>query len=96
MCAQFPIPVGESKTIDVDLFSDGPTEPFTVSAMDASGFMGGAQQLSFEFDVAEGQNGQVLHLTISALEATQYKAEIFYLVSQLGTRQNLWIGIVGN
>jgi hypothetical protein len=91
------IPVGESKTIDVKLFSDGPTNgPFSVEAFDSSMFTGGGQTLALTFDVDQGQNGQTLHLTIEALSATQYKAEVFYLVSSIGAQRNMWIGLVGN
>lgn len=91
------IPVGESKTIDVDLFSDADTNgPFTVQAFDQSAFFGGAPELEFSFDENKGENGQVLHLTITVLKANQFNAEVFYLLSSKGTDQNLWIGIVGN
>lgn len=82
---------GESKTIDVQLFSDGPTGgPFSVSAFDPN------QQLDLSFDQDYGQNGQTLHLTITVNQASQYNAEVFYLISDNGIDQNLWIGLVGN
>lgn len=91
------IPVGSSKTIDLDLFSDGPTGgPWSVSVQDQSAYQGGQPSLDFSLDTSEGQNGQILHLTITALTANQYKAAIFYVVSQLGDQQSMWIGIVGN
>jgi hypothetical protein len=91
------IPVGQSKTIDVKLISDGPTGgPFQVDAFDASMFQGGGQNLDMSFDVAEGQNGQTLHLTINVLSANQYKAEPFFIVASQGNVRHRWIGIVGN
>lgn len=82
---------GETKTIDVQLFSDGPTGgPFNVTAFDPNG------QLDLSFDQDYGQNGQTLHLTITVNQASQYNAEVFYLLSDNGVDQNMWIGLVGN
>lgn len=87
---------GESKTIEVKLFSDGDTNgPFNVQAFDQSAFFGGPKELEFSFDETKGENGQTLHLTITVLNANQYNAEIFFLVASKGTDQNLWIGLVG-
>jgi hypothetical protein len=86
---------GESRTIDVSLFSDAPTQPFWVEARDATHELGAGGGLDFEFDADEGQNGQTLHLTISVSSASQYDFELFYLVSHLGNRQHTWIGAVG-
>lgn len=85
---------GETKTIDVNLFSDGPTRPFNVNAFD--GFGGGGGSLDLELDESQGQNGQTLHLTITVNQASQFKTEVFYLSSELDGRQNLWLGAVGN
>lgn len=91
------IPVGQSKTIDVKLFSDGPTNgPFTVDAFDSSMFQGGPQNLDLSFDVNQGQNGQTLHLTINVLSASQFNAEIFYVTASQNNVRHRWIGIVGN
>ncbi len=91
------IPVGQSKTIDVKLFSDGPTTgPWTVTAYDSSMFQGGPQRLDMSFDVDQGQNGQTLHLTINVLSAGQYKEETFFISSSLGNVRHRWIGAVGN
>jgi hypothetical protein len=90
------IPVGSTKTVEVDLFSDAPVSgPWTVKAYDYSQIMGGPQTLDFAFDADSGLNGQKLHLDITALEQGQYNVEIFYIVSELGTQQNVWIGVVG-
>ena len=43
-----------------------------------------------------GQNGEKLHLTIEVLKANTYKAESFLLLSTKGTKQNSWLGLVGN
>jgi hypothetical protein len=89
------IPVGTSKTIEVDLFSDGATtEPWMVSADEPGGASG---HLSFSFDHASGVNGDKLQLTIHSLSIdSAYDAEAFEIVSTSGTRHNIWRGFVGH
>ena len=91
------IPVGQSKTIEVDLFSDAPTAgPWKVDAIDSATLQQSAQELSFTWDRQTGQNGEKLHLTIKAVKASQYGASAFLLYSTLGVRESFWIGVVGN
>jgi hypothetical protein len=97
------IPVGMSKTIDVDLFSDAATSgPWTVTANDTIAALGGGSPLlQLSLDRNTGVNGEKLHLTIQVLKAGKHNTESFLLKSQLnGTSQlngaeNVWIGIVG-
>jgi hypothetical protein len=90
------IPVGQSKTIEVDLFSDGPTNgPFSVHADDFAQLMGQQPHLEFAFDASEGQNGQKLHMTITVDSAGKKNSELFYLVAEQGNQKNLWVGVVG-
>jgi hypothetical protein len=90
------IPVGMSRTIDVDLFSDGPTSgPFTVAAKDTASAFGGANPyLQLSLDRNTGVNGQILHLTIKVLQAGKHNTETFFMTSKLNGVENLWIGIV--
>ncbi len=93
------IPIGTSKTIDVDLYSDAPTSgPWTVSALDLSSIFFGAANpaLSFSFDKTTGQNGDTLHLTITALAAGPLGASPFWIESDLGQTSKFWAGVVGN
>ena len=90
------IPVGSTGVVELDLFSDAKTGPWTVEAHDLNEFMGGAPTLQFSFDATGGQNGQKLHLSITPTKANQYKSEVFFIVSNQGNKQNSWIGIVGN
>jgi hypothetical protein len=90
------IPVGSTGVVEIDLFSDAKTGPWTVEAHDLNEFMGGAPTLQFAFDAPGGQNGQKLHLSITPTKANQYKSEIFFVVSTQGNKQNSWIGLVGN
>ena len=91
------IPVGEERTIEVELFSDAKTNgPWKVEALDANQLFGGKPTMSFKLDRNSGENGEKLHLTIKALAKGQYGASVFFLSSQLGNRQNFWLGLVSN
>jgi hypothetical protein len=91
------IPVGGTATIEVDLFSDAPTQgPWTLKASDAAQLQGGTPTLQFAWDRTTGVNGEKLHLTITVTAASQYGAAGFILRSTLGSRHNSWFGLVGN
>ena len=91
------IPVGQSKTIDVDLFSDAKTSgDWTVSAIDSATLQGQSPELGFAWDRTSGRNGEKLHLTITVKKASQYGAEAFLLQSKMGLTTNFWIGVVAN
>jgi hypothetical protein len=93
------IPVGQSKTIEVDLFSDGDTGgPFTVTAADALAthyptyF---SPTMTFSWDRTTGQNGDKLHLTISVTQASPIAGgHAFMITSTLGNRKSVWPGLV--
>jgi hypothetical protein len=94
------IPVGQSKTIEVDLFSDGdPGGPWTVTADDVLykyyGSYGIPQSLSFAWDRTQGLNGEKLHLTVTVTSASIIAgAHAFEITSSNGTRQAVWPGLV--
>jgi hypothetical protein len=94
------IPVGQSKTIEVDLFSDGDTGgPWTVTADDVLykyyGSYGIPQSLSFSWDRTSGVNGEKLHLTITVTQASIIAgAHAFMITSTLGKRVAVWPGTV--
>ena len=101
------IPVGGTKTVELDLFSSAKTSgPFTVQAYDAASYvsMGGAPaELDVSFGgktTATGQNGDKLELTVKVLQADPSGGEMFLLVSTLGSGasavQTYWVGLVGN
>jgi len=91
------IPKGESRTIDVNLFSDGPTGgPWSVEAVDTLSERGfGSPTLAFAWDATEGQNGQTLHLTITAIAKSFIGASAFQIHSSMGSQQFSWTGTVG-
>jgi hypothetical protein len=91
------IPIGQSATIEVDLFSDAPTSgPWSVQALDSTAILGGSAQLTLSLNQSSGQNGDKLELTITPISQGQFGGEAFVLLSQLGNAQNFWFGFVGN
>lgn len=99
------VPLGGTRTIDVQLFSAGPLKgPFTVSAVDYDAWvLGAAPALELSLDKTEGQNGDVLHLSITPQRQDEtLKAEVFILVSHFGGvrdadyQTNLAMGVVTN
>lgn len=94
------IPIGESQTVEVDLFSDADTGgPWTVAAYDVLstyyGSYGLAPTLDFAWDRTMGQNGEKLHLTITVTAASPIGgAHAFMIVSKLAGRTAVWPGLV--
>jgi hypothetical protein len=95
------IPVGQSKTIEVDLFSDGDTGgPWTVAAADVLstyyGSYGLTPTMTFAWDRTQGQNGEKLHLTITVTTASALTGggHAFMITSTKGSRQAVWPGLV--
>jgi len=94
------IPHGQSRTIEVDLFSDAATGgPWTVAADDLLsklyGSYGVTKSLSFVWDRTQGTNGDKLHLTITVTGASILGgAHAFVVTSTLGARSYAWPGIV--
>jgi hypothetical protein len=92
---------GASATIAVDLYSDGPTDLWTLSAVSLAELKGLPASLGFTFDRNYGRNGDRVHLTIKVLSAnTAQGGEIFWIRStQQGTGpavQHDWFGVVGS
>jgi hypothetical protein len=91
------IPQGQSKTIEVDLFSDAPTSgPWGLSAMDGAQLRGQTAQLGFAWDKIQGKNGDKRQLTITVMTASTRKRETFLVLSKLAGQEFYWAGVVGN
>ncbi|MEO7111238.1 MAG: hypothetical protein ABI183_12440 [Polyangiaceae bacterium] len=94
------VPVGASKTIEVDLFSDAATDgPITVDAQDLLyenyGKAGLANTMNLTWDRVSGLNGEKLHLTINVLSSSFLGgAHAFVIKAQIGSRYQLWPGLV--
>jgi hypothetical protein len=67
------VPVGQSKTVEVDLYADAPTADWTVVPVDAvSTFEKTSPELSFQLDRTTGNNGDKLQLTITRLKSGSF------------------------
>ncbi len=90
------VPVGQSKTLELDLFSDnGEPGPWTVSAQVIA--RNGTAPVTLTFDQTTGQNGDKLNLTVQSTGAltSSSKTAALVITSTLGARENLWIGLLG-
>jgi len=90
------VPVGESRTVDIALHSDGKTAAWRVDAKDSSAIFGGDKELELTLDRKTGVSGDVLHLTIKALRAGAYGGSVLVLQSTLGTTSHVSFGFVAN
>jgi hypothetical protein len=78
----------QSKTVELDLYSDGPTDgDWTVSAIDQSVPTG---QLDVQFDKTSGHNGDTIQMTVTLVPPGYTDFKQFLIVSQLGSQTNIW------
>ncbi len=91
------VPLGQSRTIEVDLWSDAPTSgPWQIAAVDAPTRMGAPAELAFVFDRSQGLNGDKLELTIRRVAAaSQEGATAFVLQNTLGAQTTEWAAFAG-
>jgi len=90
------VPVGESRTVDLALFSDRATKEWEVFAYDLAAERGGEPELELRLNRGTGQNGDVLHLTVKALRAGEDGGSRFILFSKLGSDVSFSYGYVAN
>jgi hypothetical protein len=92
------IPVGQTKTVNIQFFSTGPTSTWTVSVEDNSFAMGGPAQLEFEPSTLTGQNGDVIPVKVTALAtgALGGAEMILYSYRDPYMYDNYWFGFVEN
>jgi hypothetical protein len=90
------IPVGQSKTVEVDCFSFQQTQPFTVTARQGRSIM--PPELGFTWDSTTCTNGDKRHLTITVNSAGQNGYEAFvveaYLPGATDQQKPGWAGVV--
>jgi hypothetical protein len=90
------IPIGETRVVEVDLFSDGPTNgDFTLSVLDDSAASGGPTYLDVSLDKASGQNGEKVALTIKVNDFDPMGFDRFYVRAELNGERMSWLGVVG-
>ena len=87
----YSIPVGKSKTFAVGFYSDGPTSgPWDITVEDLGDqFAGqyftavGKSSVTTSVDVAQGQNGNVAYVTVTANGYDQTKSDLILVKSEL-------------
>lgn len=92
------VPVGKSKTIQLDLFSSAPTSgPWTV-AVGATGGQNATPPVTFTLDKTSGKNGDKINVTITsnAAASSRLGGTTFIVTSTLGSEKHYWAGVVGN
>ncbi len=93
------LPPGGEVKIPVRLFSDGPTAPWTLGAIERTDILADADNLlSFSFDETTGRNGDVRELTVKravAPDGSVAENLAFEITSTLGTTVHEWIVVVG-
>jgi len=100
------VPVGQSKTIELDLFSSAALSgPMTVSIQSFGGGGGGGgggapatPPVSFALDKTTGVNGDKISVTVTsnAAAVSRLGATTFVITSAAGTEKHYWAGVVGN
>lgn len=92
------VPLGQSKTIELQLFSEGTTGEWSVDVVDYNQLYNRTSpDLSFTMPVKTGKNGDKLSLTIKRNANGGYGGSAFVITSTLGkTQQNLWVGFAAN
>jgi hypothetical protein len=94
------IPVGGVGTVELELYSDGPTSgPWTVQAADLSSVFGGTTELETTFSgksMATGKNGDKISLGVKVVQQGPGAAEVLWVTSTIGSTQSVWLGLVGN
>ena len=84
------VPLGTSRTLDVQLFSDAPTGAWSVRATDSS------SALTFAWDARTGQSGDTLHVTITRAADGPYRGTEMTLSAQREGAVNAWYVFIGN
>jgi hypothetical protein len=88
--------VGETRTIDVAPFADGPLAEFTLEAKDGSQLFGGDRELELDLDDGTAHPGEIRHLTIKRVRASATGSSAFLLWSHTKTAGHQWWGVVAN
>ena len=81
----FKVAVGETRTIPLGLYSDGPTADWTIRATPGGIASRGRTNVELSLDVESGTNGQKAYLTITVNEAGKTGSELISIVSTKGS-----------
>ena len=90
------VPLNTPKTLEIDLFSDGPTATNILVSAQAYTRTGPAP-VTVTFDKTVGMNGDKLTATVTSTGAFTSKSKTATLVisTEYSGRQNLWIALLG-
>ena len=83
----YTIAVGDTKTFTVGFASDGPTERWSIDALEGNPIYGpttGGDHLDLSVAAATGKNGELGYVTVRVLTAPKSKFELLTLVSTDG------------
>jgi hypothetical protein len=91
------VALGKSKTIDVQLFTDKAASDWTVQAIDSTYGTNQPKELNFQWDKTTGNNGDVLHLTITRVADGQLNGSEMYIYAYRSqSNWNMWFGFIQN
>jgi hypothetical protein len=91
--AGLKIPVGTERKVPLDVYSDGPLSgPMTLKAAEIVS----TGHLTFTFDKTTASPGDKVMLTIKAEAAGAGGSDDFVIAATVGSRRNLWFGIVAH
>lgn len=92
------LPVNTEKTLEIDLFSDQPTDDYAIDVVDGAAMYGLPAELTFAWDRPLGKNGDALHLAIRRVRAaSDGPGSIFLLSTRTASGAvSQWWGYVAN
>ena len=85
----------QSQTVEVDLFSDQPSDDYTVIVEDTNQVQGMPGNLQFFWAKSSGHNGDKLQVNITrSVAGTGRPSEIVFFVQKNGQSVSQWWGLV--
>ena len=91
------IPVGQTRTVDVQVFSTNGGGAMTIDLTDLGQWLGGGTTLKLSLDKTSAQPGEIIHLTIQRTGTnSKYGVSPFVLESHRTGRALSWYGLVGD
>jgi hypothetical protein len=92
------VPLNQSRTLDIQLFSVAETDDWTLDAKDYNYFTGaGPSELQFAFDDVNGNNGDTRKLTITRVANGAIGGTEFVIYSQKSlTDYHAYFALAGN
>lgn len=81
--------VGQSKTIDLTMYSDAAVGSWTVQIIDLTKIYGQTEEFSYALDKTKGTSGDTLQLTITGVRAAG-QGQGFLIISKTAKDSNIW------